>query len=68
MLRVDTFFVVVSIDLLRCESIASLDPETCLRVLNKNYHMLISMTPIAKDARSVRCSQPQHIGPAIPEV
>ena len=36
---VDTEFVNTGqgIDLLRCESLLGLDPDTCSRVLNKNY-------------------------------
>ncbi|XP_012942725.1 protein FAM91A1 [Aplysia californica] len=56
------------IDLLRCESLLGLDPETRSRVLNKNYSLLVSMAPLSKEIRPVSSSAPQHIGPAIPEV
>ncbi|KAH9523750.1 hypothetical protein Btru_040824 [Bulinus truncatus] len=56
------------IDLLRCESLLGLDPETRSRVLNKNYSLLVSMAPLSKEIRPVSSSVPQHIGPAIPEV
>ncbi|XP_076462522.1 protein FAM91A1-like [Babylonia areolata] len=56
------------IDLLRCESLLSLDPETRSRVLNKNYSLLVSMAPLSNEIRPVSSSVPQHIGPAIPEV
>ncbi|KJE91689.1 hypothetical protein, variant [Capsaspora owczarzaki ATCC 30864] len=58
----------IALDLLRCESISTLDPETCFRVLNKNYHMIVSMAPFAKEVRSIRGCVPQHIGPPIPEM
>ncbi|KAK7508153.1 hypothetical protein BaRGS_00000392 [Batillaria attramentaria] len=56
------------IDLLRCESLLSLDPETRARVLNKNYSLLVSMAPLSNEIRPVSSSVPEHIGPAIPEV
>ncbi|CAL1540912.1 unnamed protein product [Lymnaea stagnalis] len=56
------------IDLLRCESLLGLDPETRSRVLNKNYSLLVSMAPLSKEIRPVSSCVPQHIGPAIPEV
>lgn len=56
------------IDLLRCESLLSLDPETRSRVLNKNYSLLVSMAPLSKEIRPVSSCVPQHVGPAIPEV
>ncbi|BFZ16729.1 hypothetical protein BsWGS_19768 [Bradybaena similaris] len=55
------------IDLLRCESLLGLDPETRSRVLNKNYSLLVSMAPLSKEIRPVSSCTPQHIGPAIPE-
>ena len=56
------------IDLLRCESLLSLDPATCARVLNKNYSLLISMAPLSNEIRPISSCSPQHLGPAIPEV
>ncbi|GFS21352.1 protein FAM91A1 [Elysia marginata] len=56
------------IDLLRCESLLGLDPDTRSRVLNKNYSLLVSMAPLSKEIRPVSSCLPQHIGPAIPEV
>ncbi|XP_067677224.1 protein FAM91A1-like [Haliotis asinina] len=56
------------IDLLRCESLLSLEPATRARVLNKNYSLLVSMAPLSNEIRPVSSCVPQHIGPAIPEV
>ncbi|XP_006879526.1 PREDICTED: protein FAM91A1 [Elephantulus edwardii] len=39
-----------------------------LRVLNKNYTLLVSMAPLTNEIRPVSSCTPQHIGPAIPEV
>eukprot|EP00053_Salpingoeca_punica_P017406 m.167681 g.167681 ORF g.167681 m.167681 type:complete len:749 (+) comp17200_c0_seq1:325-2571(+) len=58
----------LALDLLRCESLSSLDSATCHRVLKRNYAFLVSMTPLTKDVRSVVSSWPPHVGPAIPEV
>ena len=44
----------LGLDLLRCESLNSLDAATCMRVLQKNYAVLISMVPLSKDVRSVQ--------------
>ena len=56
------------VDLLRCESLNSLDASTCSRVLNKNYSLLISMAPLSNEIRTVSSSSPYHIGPPVPEV
>jgi hypothetical protein len=57
-----------AIDLLRCESLNSLDVAACQRVLNKNYSLLISMAPLSQEIYPVSSVSPPHIGPAIPEV
>ncbi|EDV23394.1 uncharacterized protein TRIADDRAFT_57976 [Trichoplax adhaerens] len=56
------------LDLLRCESLNSLDSLTCSRIMNKNYHLIISMAPLSYEIRSVSSCVPPHIGPPIPEV
>ena len=33
----------LGLDLIRCESLQSLDPSTATRLLNKNYSLLVSM-------------------------
>ena len=55
------------LDLLRCESLAALDAATCGRLLRKNYHALFSLTPLARDTRTVVSAAPPHLGPALPE-
>ncbi|ESP05148.1 hypothetical protein LOTGIDRAFT_227830 [Lottia gigantea] len=57
----------LGIDLIRCESMLSLDPATRSRVFNKNYSLLVSMAPLSNEIRPVSSSIPPHIGPAIPE-
>eukprot|EP00116_Pleurobrachia_bachei_P002749 sb/3463011/ len=65
---VDPAGVGAGVDLIRCESLNSLDASTCSRVLNKNYHLLISMAPLSNEVRTVSSSSPYHIGPPVPEV
>lgn len=65
---IDPAGVGCGVDLLRCESLNSLDAATCSRVLNKNYHLLISMAPLSNEVRTVSSSSPYHIGPPVPEV
>eukprot|EP00039_Didymoeca_costata_P009155 m.121080 g.121080 ORF g.121080 m.121080 type:complete len:827 (+) comp14380_c0_seq2:256-2736(+) len=55
------------LDLLRCESLNNLDAPTLGRVLKKNYSLLVSLTPLARETRTVVSSLPPHVGPAIPE-
>ncbi|PRD23091.1 UNVERIFIED_CONTAM: Fam91a1 [Trichonephila clavipes] len=58
----------LGLDLLRCESLQNLDQETCSRLLNKNYCLLISMAPLTNEIRPVSSCSPPHLGPPIPEV
>lgn len=58
----------LGLDLLRCESLQNLDLETCSRLLNKNYCLLISMAPLTNEIRPVSSCSPPHLGPPIPEV
>lgn len=56
------------LDLLRCESLNSLDSAACGRVLQKNYSLLVSMAPLSHEIRPVTSCCPPHFGPAVPEV
>ncbi|XP_071450194.1 protein FAM91A1 [Hetaerina americana] len=56
------------LDMVRIESLQSLDPETRSRLLNKNYRLLVSMAPLSKEIRPISSCVPPHLGPAIPEV
>ncbi|XP_063242692.1 protein FAM91A1 [Bacillus rossius redtenbacheri] len=58
----------LAVDLIRCESLQSLDPATCTRLLCKNYALLVSMAPLSKEIRPISSCTPPHLGPAIPEV
>ncbi|VEL29605.1 unnamed protein product [Protopolystoma xenopodis] len=56
------------LDLLRCGSLLSLEPETRLRILKKNYGLLISLAPITyEDQQAANYQWPPHFGPPIPE-
>ncbi|KAL4235865.1 hypothetical protein ACF0H5_004253 [Mactra antiquata] len=57
-----------AVDLIRCESLLSLDASTRARVLNKNYSLLVSMAPLSYEIQPVSSCKPQHVGPAVPEV
>ena len=63
----------MGLDLLRCESLMSLDEESRQRILAKNYSILFSMAPYSSSGESnnsapITCDLPFHIGPAIPEM
>jgi len=58
----------LGLDLIRCESLQSLDPLTASRLLNKNYSLLVSMAPLVNEIRPVNRDFPPHLGPPIPEI
>ncbi|KAL6051572.1 General transcription factor IIH subunit 4 [Balamuthia mandrillaris] len=58
----------LGLDLLRCERINSLDESTKLRLLEKNYEILISMAPITAESQIGTRLMPNHFGPPLPEV
>lgn len=59
----------MGLDLLRCESLMSLDEESRQRILAKNYSVLFSMAPYSSSGENsapITCDIPFHIGPCIP--
>ncbi|XP_064382636.1 protein FAM91A1-like isoform X2 [Halichondria panicea] len=58
----------LKVDLLRLESMASLDTGTLSRILQKNYSILVSMAPLSQEVQSVSSCSPPHLGPAIAEM
>ncbi|EEZ97172.2 Protein FAM91A1-like Protein [Tribolium castaneum] len=56
------------LDLVRLESLHSLDEATCSRLLQKKYNLLVSMAPLSREVRPVVSLNPPHLGPAVPEV
>jgi len=57
-----------AMDLLRCERLHSLEENTRLRILNKNYVVLISMAPISTETQAITQVVPRHFGPSLPEI
>jgi len=56
------------VDLVRCERLNSLEEATRLRILNKNYAVLVSMAPISAETTPVTSCIPPHFGPTLAEV
>lgn len=56
------------VDLLRVESVNTLDAATLRRVLQRNYVLLLSLTPLEKATRTIMSCSPPHVGPAIAEM
>lgn len=55
------------VDMLRGESLLSLDLQSRVRVLSKSYGILVSMAPLSFDACTIPVSSLPFIGPPIPE-
>jgi hypothetical protein len=63
----------MGVDLLRCESLSSLEVQSKKRILAKNYSLLVSMAPYCSSGESntsppTSFSNPYHIGPTVPEM
>lgn len=56
------------LDLVRCESLESLDRETAARLLAKNYSLLVSMAPLCKEVTPITSINPPHLGAAHSEI
>ncbi|KAF5296002.1 hypothetical protein FQA39_LY12774 [Lamprigera yunnana] len=56
------------LDLVRLESLHSLDEATYTRLLQKKYRLLVSMAPLSREVRPVSILTPPHLGPPVPEV
>ncbi|XP_043227959.1 protein FAM91A1-like [Amphibalanus amphitrite] len=68
-LRSEQRLLGLPLDLVRCESLQSLDPATCGRLLTKNYRVLVSMCPLSMESRALTAAElPAHFGPAAAEV
>jgi len=56
------------LDLIRVESLQSLDAEIYSRLMRKNYHLLVAMAPLSLEIRSASVeSLPPFWGPPLPE-
>jgi len=58
----------LGLDLVRVESLQSLDPSTVSRLLRKNYSLLVSMAPLSHELRALQCGVPPNLGPGLPEL
>jgi len=58
------------LDLVRCESLQSLDQNTLARLLHKNYSLLVCMAPLTHQLRVLGSPSlcPPVLGPGLPEV
>lgn len=54
------------LDLIRVESLQSLDPDIYSRLMSKNYHLLVAMAPLSMEIRP-STALPPFWGPPIPE-
>ncbi|KAL8172343.1 hypothetical protein V2J09_024147 [Rumex salicifolius] len=51
------------VDILRCESLATLAPATLERLLNRDYHIVLSMIPLPSSSILPGATGPVHLGP-----
>ena len=58
------------LDLVRCESLQSLEQSTVSRLLNKNYSLIVCMAPLSHQLRVLASSSlsPPVLGPGAPEL
>eukprot|EP00096_Caligus_rogercresseyi_P011485 TRINITY_DN4523_c0_g1_i1.p1 TRINITY_DN4523_c0_g1~~TRINITY_DN4523_c0_g1_i1.p1 ORF type:complete len:812 (-),score=203.50 TRINITY_DN4523_c0_g1_i1:384-2819(-) len=56
----------LGLDLIRCESLQSLEASTVERLLTKNYSLIVSMAPL-NNTKLFGSSLPPHIGPLMPD-
>lgn len=55
------------VDVLRCESLSSLDASTRRRVLARNYEVLVAMAPVSIEAAALSSLQPVLFGSPVRE-
>ncbi|TPP64359.1 hypothetical protein FGIG_06420 [Fasciola gigantica] len=56
------------IDLVRGGSLLNLEPQTRVRILKKNYNLVVSVSPLTyEDRQAFSAFWPAHIGPPSPE-
>ena len=58
----------LGLDLVRVESLQSLDQGTVSRLLRKNYSLLVSMAPLTHELRALTNHSPANLGPSLPEL
>ena len=62
------FELCLGLDLVRVESLQSLDQNTVSRLLQKNYSLLVSMAPMTHELRALNNVTPANLGPSLPEL
>jgi len=69
-LRSNPSLLCLGLDLVRCESLQSLDQSTLARLLQKNYSLLVCMAPLTHQLRVLGSPSlcPPVLGPGLPEV
>eukprot|EP00092_Neocalanus_flemingeri_P039558 GFUD01043074.1.p1 GENE.GFUD01043074.1~~GFUD01043074.1.p1 ORF type:complete len:840 (+),score=271.04 GFUD01043074.1:108-2627(+) len=69
-LRSNPSLLCLGLDLVRCESLQSLDQSTLSRLLHKNYSLLVCMAPLTHQLRVLGSPSlcPPVLGPGLPEV
>jgi hypothetical protein len=64
----DVSFAGLGLDLLRVESLLSLEPAVAKRLLQRNYALLVSLCPLSNETRAIdisSCDSPlPHLGPS----
>ncbi|KAF8567607.1 hypothetical protein P879_01533 [Paragonimus westermani] len=56
------------VDLIRGGSLLTLDPNTRTRIMQKNYNLVVSLTPLTyEDKQACNARWPAHLGPPVPE-
>ncbi|CAF1364252.1 unnamed protein product [Adineta steineri] len=58
----------LGVDLLRYESLSSLDANTRQRVIERNYHVLISMAPVSAETVYSPFNSIDYLGPCLQEM
>ncbi|XP_060526700.1 protein FAM91A1 [Cylas formicarius] len=56
------------LDLVRLESLNSLDEAACQRLLRRKYRLLVCMAPLGRDVRIAPVPPPPVLGPTHPEI
>jgi hypothetical protein len=52
----------LGLDMIRCESLLNLDTETCQRLLQRNYKLLISVAPLSNETRIITSDSLPYFG------
>jgi len=56
------------VDLIRAERLNSIPHKSKVKILRRNYEILVSMAPLTCEDLTITSSIPRHFGPVIPEI